>query len=391
MGAKTYFFKGDRYVRYDIASDTVDDGYPLAIADHWPGMREASFGASIDAAVDWGNGKAFFFKADKYLRYDITADKVDDGYPLAIADHWPGIREAGFGASIDAVVNWGNGKAYFFKGDKYLRYDTTADKADDGYPLAIADHWPGMREAGFGASVDAVVNWGNGKAFVFKDDKYLRYDMAHDRVDDGYPLMVGALWPGMASAGFAVGVKAALSLSGRGRAAALTADLSEGFFTRLAAMCGRLGCHPVQLALVMYSESGLRASALNPSGKAAGINQLVPDTLRGLGWPHGPEAFAGLDAEAQLPWVEKFYAPHRPLGLTSIGRLYQLNFLPATAAPDQDSSTVLAERGGVHGRAYADNAILDHDHDGRITLGDLAATALSRRAEARWKEIEGRF
>jgi hypothetical protein len=204
VGSKLYFFRGDKYARYDIASDKVDDGYPLSTADNWPGMREAGFADSIDAALNGENGKLYFFKRDTYIRYDVESDKVDDGYPLSIADNWPGMRETGFADSIDAALNWENGKVYFFKGDKYVRYDLEADKVDDGYPLAIADNWRGMGDAGFGGSIDAAVNWLNGGIYFFKGDRYVRYNIAADKVDDGYPLVIGSQWPGMTSAGFTI-------------------------------------------------------------------------------------------------------------------------------------------------------------------------------------------
>jgi hypothetical protein len=42
----------------------------------------------------------------------------------------------------------GNGKAYFFKGNEYVRFDITTDKADPGYPKPIdSNHgmdYPGL-------------------------------------------------------------------------------------------------------------------------------------------------------------------------------------------------------------------------------------------------------
>jgi hypothetical protein len=77
-------------MRYDIAADKVDPGYPAAIAGNWPGFP-ANFAAGINAAVLWNNGKAYFFKDTEYIRYDIATDKMDEGYPKPIAGNWPGL------------------------------------------------------------------------------------------------------------------------------------------------------------------------------------------------------------------------------------------------------------------------------------------------------------
>jgi hypothetical protein len=105
MGTKVYFFAGDKYVRYDRGEDRVDDGYPLPISQTWKGMQGA-FGRNLKAAITWGNGKAFFFnRGNQYVRYDISNDKVDDGYPLFIADSWPGMAAAAFAIGLDAAVD----------------------------------------------------------------------------------------------------------------------------------------------------------------------------------------------------------------------------------------------------------------------------------------------
>jgi len=208
---KVYFFRDNQYLSYDRGSDRVDDGYPRTIAGNWPGLAEAGF-AQVDAAANWSNGKIFFFRGNQYVRYDIKGDKADSGYPLPIAGNWPGVAEAGFGNGVDAAVNWGNGKAYFFHGNQYLRYDIKTDRVDSGYPRPIAGQWSGLDTAGFTDRIDAVAMWGNGKAFFFHGDQYLRYDIAADKTDDGYPLPIAGNWPGVAEAGFRAGARAALDL-----------------------------------------------------------------------------------------------------------------------------------------------------------------------------------
>ena len=51
----------------------------------------------IDAATMWNNGKAYFFSGDHYARYNVTTDKV---YPLPTQPHWPGMPFTTIGASI---------------------------------------------------------------------------------------------------------------------------------------------------------------------------------------------------------------------------------------------------------------------------------------------------
>jgi len=147
------------YVRYDHLADLADTGYPKKVDNGtWPGL----FQWGTSAAVNWGNGKAYFFSGDAYIRYDIRADRADPGYPKRV-DHgtWPGLPALG---PIISAVNWGNGKAYFFGERHYIRYDIATDRADPGYPKPInAETWPGI----FAAGNDAVVNWGNGKSYFF--------------------------------------------------------------------------------------------------------------------------------------------------------------------------------------------------------------------------------
>ncbi|MFF5206606.1 hemopexin repeat-containing protein [Streptosporangium sp. NPDC000396] len=209
MGTGVYLFRGGRYLRYDRGDDTAGDSF--GVAGNWPGLAETGFDQP-DAAVNFEAGKVYFFRGPDYVRYDVASDKVDSGYPLPVADHWPGFQEAGFGANIDAAVNWGNGKVYFFKGPDYLRYDIADDKVEPGYPLPVADHWPGFQEAGFGANIDAAVNWGNGKVYFFKGPDYLRYDIADDKVEPGYPLPIADHWPGLGPTGFGASVRAAVDL-----------------------------------------------------------------------------------------------------------------------------------------------------------------------------------
>ncbi len=45
---------------------------------------------------------------------------------------------------MEPVVLWNNGKAGFFKGDEYIRYDVATDQTDPGYPAKIDQGWPNV-------------------------------------------------------------------------------------------------------------------------------------------------------------------------------------------------------------------------------------------------------
>ncbi|ROQ33464.1 hemopexin [Streptomyces sp. PanSC19] len=180
---KTYLFHADdTYDRYDSVTGGLEEaGLPIS---RWSGLPR-----SPDAFVWWGAGKAYAFTEDVYFRYDAVADRVDPEYlvpddPFTVAFGWAGMPDGSGGGTdwrtgVDAAVNWGNGKLYFFKGDSYVRYDITADRVDPGYPRTIAGNWTGL----FTEGVDAVVHPGGRFAYFFRGEEFQRFDVDADRVD----------------------------------------------------------------------------------------------------------------------------------------------------------------------------------------------------------------
>lgn len=168
-----YFLKGNQYIGYDIAADAVGEDYPRPIAGNWPGFP-VSFAAGVDAGVVWNNGKAYFFKGSQYIRYDVATDRVDLG-PLPIAGNWPGFPAA-FASGIDAAELWG-GKAYFFRGNQYISYDVATNKVDAGFPKACnSTNWAKVSPH-FTSGINEVVRWPNGKVYFFKGGLYSTFDI----------------------------------------------------------------------------------------------------------------------------------------------------------------------------------------------------------------------
>ncbi|MFD3401577.1 matrixin family metalloprotease [Kribbella sp. NPDC058693] len=199
---KGYFFYGFRYLRYDFADDLPDAGYPLHIVPLWRDLPDGwGFPRGFDAALNGQDafaGKLYLFRGDQYVRYNWAKDTTDPGYPLSIAAEWHGLP-AEFTSGLDSAVTGKGpfaGKAYFFKGDQYVRYDWATDQTDPGYPKSIAAMWPGL-PPDFTSGIQAAINGQGafeGKLYLFKGGNYARYDWAADRADPGYPLPIEFNW-----------------------------------------------------------------------------------------------------------------------------------------------------------------------------------------------------
>ena len=170
---KAYIFRGNQYLRYDIPSDKVYPPPPRTL-DSWNGFPKSW--DRIDAAVTWDNGKIYFFRGDKYVRFDILKNEIDQR-ERPIRGNWPGMPDSW--AHFDAVINWGNGKAYFFRGSGYARYDIALDSFDQP-SRRIHTYWHGFPREW--SHIDAAVNWGNGKAYLFHGSQYVVYDVFADHV-----------------------------------------------------------------------------------------------------------------------------------------------------------------------------------------------------------------
>lgn len=170
-----------------------------------------------------------------------------------------------------------------------------------------------------------------------------------------------------------------------------TSDLPDEFFANLVDVCHRLECRPADLAACWMSESEVRPTAHNPAGHAAGIFQVMPSTLRGLGYADGWEQYLKLSPVEQLRWAEKYYAPHTGK-LVSPGACYLATFLPALMAHADQPLFVLCARSGPFPWAYAGNyKAFDPNGYGHITVEDLTIRVNKVTRGPRWMEIAERI
>ena len=125
-------------------------------------------------------------------------------------------------------------------------------------------------------------------------------------------------------------------------------------------------------------------------GKATGLIQFMPNTLVGLGWTQGPDAFKTLTAEQQLPFVEKFFSRPCDAGTDLRGTALPSDF-PARDTARIDKSTIIAGPHGPNADAYVANKLLDTNQDGVITVSDLTNRINNVRQGPRWDALMQRL
>ena len=178
-----------------------------------------------------------------------------------------------------------------------------------------------------------------------------------------------------------------------------TADIPDGFDQELARIARvELRCDPMDLARPLFNESGLSYKAHNPNGDAAGIFQAMPATLRGLGFPGDWRDFTKLDALAQLPWLQRYYAPHAGR-LVNATAVYMATFCPAFLGHASEPEWVICGSRPSDPRRdwYLPNIGLDpkvgdpRTRKGWIRVSDLTAAIARADVGPRWDEIAVRI
>jgi alkaline phosphatase D len=178
------FFRGDKFVSYDLVSRKVI-GLPEFTFSHWPGND-----GTFDAGIHWPGDRTYFFTGNGFRGWGHNVPPEWIGIPFYISAnfHWP----IEFQTGIDAALLWSDGKAYIFKGEEYIRYDIATETTDGNYPQPIGKRWKGVWPKG----IDSVFHGPNGKVFFFRGDEYIQYDIQNDSAD-GPPKLIAGDWPGL--------------------------------------------------------------------------------------------------------------------------------------------------------------------------------------------------
>ncbi|XP_076850738.1 matrix metalloproteinase-16 [Brachyhypopomus gauderio] len=158
-----------------VRDNAVMPGYPMLINVFWRGLPP-----KIDAVYENSEGKFVFFKGKQFWVFKDTM--LQPGYPKDISMFGNGMPAQ----SIETAVWWEDvAKTYFFKGDRYWRYNEDIRTMDPGYPKSITV-WKGVPDSPQGAFVDKA----NGFTYFYKDKEYWKFNNQKLRVEPGYPRSV---------------------------------------------------------------------------------------------------------------------------------------------------------------------------------------------------------
>ena len=140
------------------------------------------------------------------------------------------------------------------------------------------------------------------------------------------------------------------------------------FKKKLEKVASALGVKSSDLLAIMKQESGVNPQAVNPTSNARGLIQFMPSTARMLGTT--VDEIYKMDGVQQLDYVYKYFKM-TGVGDGSLGDLYMAVFMPKYVGyPD---NFILGGSGlpGFAGKVYAQNAGLDRNRDGTITVADV--------------------
>lgn len=181
--------------------------------------------------------------------------------------------------------------------------------------------------------------------------------------------------------------------------------ISRSFSSKLDKISDDLDMNPRDLLLVMYLESGVNPAAVNPNGRATGLIQFMPSTLKGMGLSKQDIAtFGQKSAEEQLDYVKAYVQNHRALiggrPFTSATQYYVANFYPLALQkwrgddPIRNANVVVVDSKSRDPReraAYKENRILDTDKDGVIKVSDITRILMQMERTPKFRQTLRQF
>ena len=142
----------------------------------------------------------YFIRGKKFVRYEPDHKRTHP--PRPIDELIPGLEDDGFERIDDAfrgknlVSPTGeklDRKLFLFRQDRFIRFDLDKRKTDEGYPKRISEGFPGVPFE----RIDAALVTGFDSIYFFFGNQYVRFNPVKNRVEDGYPQPISKRWVGL--------------------------------------------------------------------------------------------------------------------------------------------------------------------------------------------------
>ena len=142
------------------------------------------------------------------------------------------------------------------------------------------------------------------------------------------------------------------------------------FLAKVREVASSLSIKPEWLMAVMFMESSLDPTEVNPDGGATGLIQFMPKTAIGLGTT--TEELRRMSNVAQMDYVQRYFYPYRHK-IDSFDDLYLITFYPNADGKDGELGSTLTkdESWAFPPSVIRQNRKMDVNGDGRLTIADF--------------------
>lgn len=161
--------------------------------------RESVTFDPIKAVFDVGP-ELYFIRGARFVRYHREKKTTDPAKP--VVELLPGLEEVGF-ERIDEAFRGKNlisqdgepldRKIFIFRNNRFLRYDIDKMALDKGYPKLLSEGFPGLPFE----RIDAGLITGFDSLYFFYGNQYARFNPLKNCVDEGYPQPIAKRWVGV--------------------------------------------------------------------------------------------------------------------------------------------------------------------------------------------------